>query len=64
MGPVEARRGGFGVKKKTHLINGSSLGFWGKPASRVQVWKNPDRTQPVAIPTQNVIKHAILFEPL
>ena len=26
-GPMEARRGGFGVKKKTRLINGPGPGF-------------------------------------
>ena len=52
MGPAEARRGGFGVKKKTRLINGLGSGFWGRPASWVRVWKIPTRTQPVAIPNR------------
>ena len=49
--PAEARQGGFGVKKKTRLINEPGSGFWGRPASWVRVWKNPTRTRPVAIPS-------------
>ena len=56
VGPAKARRGGFGVKKKTCLINGSGPGFWGRPASRVWVWKNQARTQPIAIPRSYVFK--------
>ena len=36
-GPTEARRGRFGVKKKTRLINRPGLGFWGRPAGQVQI---------------------------
>ena len=38
------------LKKKTRLVNelGPSHRSW--PAGRVQVWKNPARTRPVAIP--------------
>ena len=35
--PAEARRGGFGVKKKTRLINRPGSGFWGRLAGQVQI---------------------------
>ena len=41
---------GFGVEKKIGLINGLGLGFQGRLASRVRVWKNPARIRPAAIP--------------
>ena len=36
-GPTEARRGRFGVKKKTRLINRSGSGFGGRLAGQVQI---------------------------
>ena len=36
-GPAGARRAGFGVKKKIHLINGPGLSFQGRPMGQVQV---------------------------
>ena len=35
---------GLELRKKIRLINGPGLGFQGKPAGRVRVWKNPTRT--------------------
>ena len=58
--PAEARRGGFGVKKKTRLINGSGSSFWDKTASRVRVWKNPTQTRPVAIPKLFLFDNVVL----
>ena len=50
MGPAEARRGEYGAKKKTRLLNGPSPGNRGRPTGRVRVSKNPPQTRPVAIP--------------
>ena len=47
---METRWAEFGSKKKTCLLNGSSLGNSGGPASQVRVSKNLAQTRPVAIP--------------
>ena len=49
-GARKARRGGFGVKKKTCLLNGLSSGNGGGPAGWVRASKNQPRTWFVAIP--------------
>ena len=45
---------GLGPGKKICLINGSGAAHGSWPTSRVRIWKNPNRTQPVAIPSTNL----------
>ena len=50
-GLAETRQAGFGVKKKTRLLNMPGPGNRGRPTGWVLVSKNLARTRPVAIPT-------------
>ena len=50
VGPVKTRRGGFGAKNKTRLLNGPGPGNGGGPVGRVRASKNPARTRLIAFP--------------
>ena len=53
LGPIPKRGpagAGPGPGKKPGILNGPGLGYGSCPAGRVQIWKNPARTRPVAIP--------------
>jgi len=55
-GPWGPAGAGLGPEKKPGTLNGPGLGYGSCPAGQVRVWKNPARTQPVAIPTREGLR--------